>query len=1017
MKLKFLSLLFASLTTMGFSQTVEIGSASYTTRHPGYDTAGRNHIPSGTPQMIAEAALRPVPTNDWWSKLIKEDHATNLFTYPFTLKTTSSGLVVSHIPRGVIDDLLPLTVGLPSLNASKVNVSDFSDWSVTMNWTTGDHQLEATAGIAMPFIYFTKKSSEPILVNITSGNVTIDGEMLLVKDCKYGADFALYAPTGSNWENNGNSYTSTLNGKDYMSLAFIPMNVDDLEQTARQMQTYAYAFPTDTRAEYNYNENTGVVRTNFIVDTEAKEGTNTKTLMGLLPHQWSNLSIDSNRPNDWTYQSIRGQIQTVAGNEFSVDNTYYGILPTLPPITSQSPTFDNATLQNMISAMKDDQIGEWTDSYNDGQLLNRLVQTARIAAEIGNNDAFDTLFSTVKRRTENWLSYSQGEVAFLFYYNADWTAMIGYPAGHGQDSNLNDHHFHWGYFIHAASFIEQYEPGWAAKWGDMVNLLVRDAASFDREDEMFPYLRNFSPYAGHCWANGFATFPQGNDQESTSESMQFNSSLIHWGTITNNKEIRDLGIYLYTTEQSAINEYWFDTNDRNFPNGMNYCLVSRVWGNDLDNGTFWTSDIAASYGIELYPIHGGSLYLAHNEKYLETLWSEIKQNTGILQNQVNPNLWHDIMWQLAAFTDPDEALRLQASYPDRDLKFGVSDAQTYYWLHSMKSIGKVTTDIRSSHPISAAFDRNGRITYVAQNYSASPLTVRFSDGYELVVKPYELGFAQEGELQPDVVLTSPEAGEAFTPGANVTITATAVDYTDSNIVEVAFYVDGEIIDIDTSAPYETNWNAIDGKHTIQAVASNKNNVAGESEEVEIFVSEESVCTYTSDEALQGSFSTGYEATFQTVGDRVDVTFKMLDTDKVGLVAYIWQEQPFSEQMMQGGPDQIFKGSIVGKKQGDPLRLACKFAYAGGMSVTKYFDYVVGSMCGPNSVEDNFDDNNRFYVNNQELIVEVSNPSEVKIFNLSSNLLFSQFTASNIKVALPKGIYILMINGSSYKVAI
>ena len=67
--------------------------------------------------------------------------------------------------------------------------------------------------------------------------------------------------------------------------------------------------------------------------------------------------------------------------------------------------------------------------------------------------------------------------------------------------------------------------------GQMVNHLVRDAASSNRNDSLFPFLRNFSPYAGHCWANGFAFFPQGNDQEST-ESMQFNSSLIHWGTIT-----------------------------------------------------------------------------------------------------------------------------------------------------------------------------------------------------------------------------------------------------------------------------------------------------------------------------------------------------------------------------------------------------------------------------------------------------------------------------------------------------
>ena len=74
--------------------------------------------------------------------------------------------------------------------------------------------------------------------------------------------------------------------------------------------------------------------------------------------------------------------------------------------------------------------------------------------------------------------------------------------------------------------------------------------------------------------------------------------------------IRDLGIYMYTTEQSAVEEYWFDQHERIFPSDWKYSSVSRVFGNDFDNGTFWTADIAASYGIELYPIHGGSFYLA-----------------------------------------------------------------------------------------------------------------------------------------------------------------------------------------------------------------------------------------------------------------------------------------------------------------------------------------------------------------------------------------------------------------------
>ena len=111
--------------------------------------------------------------------------------------------------------------------------------------------------------------------------------------------------------------------------------------------------------------------------------------------------------------------------------------------------------------------------------------------------------------------------------------------------------------------------------------------------------------------------------------MQFNSSLIHWGSVTGNDAIRDLGIYLYTTEQTAVEEYWFDTKSRNFGPNQGYSLVSRVWGNSYDNGTFWTADIAASYGIELYPIHGGSMYLGHDTTYAKNLWAEMEQNTGV----------------------------------------------------------------------------------------------------------------------------------------------------------------------------------------------------------------------------------------------------------------------------------------------------------------------------------------------------------------------------------------------------
>ena len=91
--------------------------------------------------------------------------------------------------------------------------------------------------------------------------------------------------------------------------------------------------------------------------------------------------------------------------------------------------------------------------------------------------------------------------------------------------------------------------------------------------------------------------------------MQFNSSLIHWGTITGNDEIRDLGIYLTQQSKVPFEEYWFDINDRTFVNTQQYGLISRLWGNDYDNGTFWTADIAASMALNFTPTMVG-----HNTK-------------------------------------------------------------------------------------------------------------------------------------------------------------------------------------------------------------------------------------------------------------------------------------------------------------------------------------------------------------------------------------------------------------------
>ncbi|NNT72861.1 family 16 glycosylhydrolase [Flavobacterium sp. IMCC34852] len=104
------------------------------------------------------------------------------------------------------------------------------------------------------------------------------------------------------------------------------------------------------------------------------------------------------------------------------------------------------------------------------------------------------------------------------------------------------------------------------------------------------------------------------------------------------------------------------------------------------------------------------------------------------------------------------------------------------------------------------------------------------------------------------------------------------------------------------------------------------------------------CSGTDTEAQAGTFSIGYNYAFETIGTDVKITFEMLDTDKVGVVAFLWRQSPFTEYQMTNVSGNIFTKTITGQTIGSTISYAVKFAYAGGLSVTRFFSYVVGSNC-------------------------------------------------------------------------
>ncbi|MCX2802072.1 glycosyl hydrolase family 18 protein [Microbulbifer thermotolerans] len=94
----------------------------------------------------------------------------------------------------------------------------------------------------------------------------------------------------------------------------------------------------------------------------------------------------------------------------------------------------------------------------------------------------------------------------------------------------------------------------------------------------------------------------------------------------------------------------------------------------------------------------------------------------------------------------------------------------------------------------------------------------------------------EGPQAPQISLDAPANGTTFDTGASVAITATASD-TDGSLLNVEFFVDGASVGVDTTPPYQFNWTAIEGNHTIHAVATDNDHLSTSSNSVYISVGE------------------------------------------------------------------------------------------------------------------------------------------------------------------------------------
>ena len=655
-------------------------------------------------------------------------------------------------------------------------MDDYSDWGIKMVWDNG--KLEAFANVGSPFLY----------VNATNGGVEVDTknksrvwynqdnvlgvevELMVLDDqnqlVSMGKDsYVLFAPTGATWtvtdgDNDTHKFTSTLAGKDYASMVYIPDAEADSDkiETLEFYKPYAFNFIVDTTSSYEFDEEDAELVTTFNVEIEAKEGGAGDIIFGLYPHQWDNFK-GSVVPG-LEYDSPRGTMKIVTGKSFQTHHHHYGILPHLPLTAEGAEGYDEAKLKqlvlDLIETGEGANIFQGNEVYSTGVSVGRTAQVITIADQLGMTEERDIIVGWVKSAIEDWLTYEADGDCCWFYYDPSYGALIGNPPNQGMytDSHINDMHFQTGYFIKAAALVAMVDPAWGKEWNERVEILIRSANTWDRNDPLFPYMRFFSPYKGHSWATGAGDFIDGPNQESSSEALNWASAVALWGMVMGNDTVRDLGIYIYTTESDATMHYWWDFKDMNYPHGPSfpgrehaiwedaeyeYPMSGWVWGDKVGFATWFGSEQTGyqeyPVGINLLPMTAASTYLARDTQYVADFMDWFFAKYG------NVNRWSELFWVWWALAEPEEAMKKYLAEPhgaSEPSPPSETEPHYYHWMYNLLALGPYNSSVSANTSSYAVFGEGGNKTYVVYNPTNQALNVAFTDGAVITVPPYEL---------------------------------------------------------------------------------------------------------------------------------------------------------------------------------------------------------------------------------------------------------------------------------------
>ena len=733
-------------------------------------------IPSGAPtprfpQLTGAAADGPTPTHKWWGSVPflgemtvgDPSDAAYITPDPITARITNRGFRAMGIPSGLgaaVDGFgytIPdpfsevfdgIAIGNSSFADMDAYLKDHSDGALTVEWHAGGQAvMEATFVHGSPYVYVKAHRGQLVARTLRSeggekGTFYNQGNSLGVWTSVAGNhnNFLITGEGDTTFGNTAGNEISVSNAANELTLTYLP-RIGGLPADAMASFFEAAARNVVASVEIDY----AVDRTTNDVTVSHQyrdsEGAPVRTIVGLHPLHWKHSTQET---SGYQVRSARGIIKFSETDGFDYRLPSVGVLPALPSIDG---TFDQATLEELVSEFVAQGPAGWndrTDTYWSGKNYGKVAELIAIADSIGMNAEATLLRNWLKSELADWFTAESNgslDVIRYFVYDDQWNTLLGLEEAFSSHQQLNDHHFHYGYFVRAAAEICRKDVAWcgADQYGPMVELLIRDYAG-DADDPMFPYLRNFDPANGFSWASGPANFVRGNNNESTSEAANAYGAIVLYGLITGKEDLVEKGMYLHASTAAAYWQYWNDIdgyNDpgsegENFPAGYGRITTSIIWGDGGVFATWFSGAFAHILGIQGLPSNPLILHVGQHSDYMADYVSlGLSESPNAKPSGLPDDQWRDLWWNLWAMTDADASIADYETVADYVPEAGETKAHTYHWIHTFRSLGHMETGtgaLTSDYPAALAFENNGVISYVVYNFTGDPIVISYSDG-------------------------------------------------------------------------------------------------------------------------------------------------------------------------------------------------------------------------------------------------------------------------------------------------